>query len=94
MQIKNTSLSFIFIFFSNFIFAQGILGKINAAIKKDTNSNIINQIVKQNDLVTKGNAPSEEDIINGLKEALTIGTNNSIKKLGVENGFFNDAGKQ
>jgi hypothetical protein len=71
--------------------AQGILGKINNAIKKDSASSVINQIVKQVETTSKGSALSEEEIINGLKEALTIGTNNSTKKLGVENGFFNDA---
>lgn len=71
--------------------AQGILGKINNAIKKDSGSNVINQIAKQVETNSKGSVLSEEEIINGLKEALTIGTNNSTKKLGVENGFFNDA---
>jgi hypothetical protein len=71
--------------------AQGILGKINNAIKKDSGSSVINQIVKQVETNSKGSILSEEEIINGLKEALTIGTNNSTKKLGVENGFFNDA---
>lgn len=71
--------------------AQGILGKINNAIKKDSGSSVINQMVKQVETTSKGSVLSEEEIINGLKEALTIGTNNSTKKLGVENGFFNDA---
>ncbi len=73
------------------IHAQGIFGKINQAIKKDSGSSVINQIAKQISSDTKGASLSNEDIINGLKEALTIGTTNSTKKLGAADGFFNDA---
>ena len=34
---------------------------------------------------------TNDDIISGLKEALTIGTQNSAKKLGTVDGFFKDA---
>ena len=91
MKIKYSFLVITFILFSNFILAQGILGKINSVVKKYSSSNVIDQIVKQTDILTKDGSPSEEDVINGLKEALTVGAKNSIKKLGVENGFFNDA---
>lgn len=91
MLHKKIVSSFVLIIVSKFIMAQGILGKINNAINKDTSSNVLNQIVKKVETTSKGSSLSEEEIINGLKEALTIGTNNSTKKLGVENGFFNDA---
>ncbi len=76
---------------SSVIQAQGIFDKINHAIKKDSSSSVITQITKQISSETKGTSLSNEDIINGLKEALTIGTNNSTKKLGAADGFFNDA---
>ena len=40
---------------------------------------------------TSGNGLSNEDIINGLKDALRVGTDSSAKRLSKLNGFFSDA---
>ena len=40
---------------------------------------------------TSGTNLSNDDIINGLKEALRVGTDSSTKKLSKLNGFFSDA---
>lgn len=74
------------------VHAQGILGKINKAVKTDSSKNVLSTI---NNTIsgsgTKGGSLSKEEIINGLKEALSVGTNNSTKKLGSVDGFFKDA---
>ena len=70
----------------------GILGKINKAVKTDSSKGVLNTI---NNTVSggsgKGGSLSKDEIINGLKEALSVGTNNSTKKLGSVDGFFKDA---
>ncbi|MBC7509230.1 MAG: DUF4197 domain-containing protein [Ferruginibacter sp.] len=72
--------------------AQGILGKINKAVKKDSSSNVLSTISSRvSGSGGKGGSLSKEEIINGLKEALSVGTNNSTKKLGGVDGFFKDA---
>ena len=72
--------------------AQGILGKINKAVKKDSSSNVLSTISSTaSGLGGKGGSLSKQEIINGLKEALSVGTNNSTKKLGGVDGFFKDA---
>ncbi|MEI8053444.1 MAG: DUF4197 domain-containing protein [Bacteroidota bacterium] len=72
--------------------AQGILDKMNKAMSKDTNSNnAINLVTKTVTGNTSGKTLSNDDIISGLKEALTIGTKNSAAKLGTVDGFFKDA---
>lgn len=38
-----------------------------------------------------GNRLSQDEIINGLKEALSVGSSNSVTRLGVTDGFFKDA---
>jgi Protein of unknown function (DUF4197) len=40
---------------------------------------------------SSGNGLSNDDIINGLKEALRVGTDSSAKRLSKLNGFFGDA---
>lgn len=40
---------------------------------------------------TSGSGLSNEDIINGLKDALRVGTDSSAKRLSKLNGFFSDA---
>jgi hypothetical protein len=40
---------------------------------------------------TSGSSLSNDDIINGLKEALRVGTDSSAKRLNKLNGFFGDA---
>lgn len=39
-----------------------------------------------------GNAPSDDkSVVNGLKEALAVGTDRAVKSLGQENGYFGNA---
>lgn len=68
--------------------AQGIKGILNKVTKKDsTGKSILSKV--QLPQATK--SLSNDDIINGLKEALRVGTDSSSKKLGKLDGFFGDA---
>ncbi len=67
----------------------GLLGGINKALGKDSNSNVISSVSKT--LGGGGSSLSNEEIIKGLKEALSVGAENSTKKLGKLDGFFTDA---
>ena len=74
--------------------AQGILDKVKNTVtgSKDSSSgNIINTVTKTVTGDSKSGSLSNDDIIKGLKEALTLGTQNSTKKLGSVDGFFKDA---
>lgn len=74
------------------VHAQGILDKLNKATKKDSSKSVLSTIDKTlSGSGSKGNSLSKDEIINGLKEALSVGTNNSAKKLGSVDGFFKDA---
>jgi hypothetical protein len=68
------------------------LNKIKKSVTgKDTSTtNIVNAATKKITDTNKGSL-TNDDIISGLKEALTIGTQNSAKKLGIVDGFFKDA---
>lgn len=68
------------------------LNKIKKSVTgKDTSTaNIVNAATKSITGTNKGSL-TNDDIISGLKEALTIGTQNSAKKLGAVDGFFKDA---
>ncbi|HVG40447.1 MAG TPA: DUF4197 domain-containing protein [Chitinophagaceae bacterium] len=68
--------------------AQGIKNVLNKATKKDSaGNNSINTIFKK----TSANGLTSDEIINGLKEALSIGTENAAQKLARTDGFFKDA---
>lgn len=87
--MKNYTLLLFSILFINLASAQGILGKINKAVKGDSSkgSTLLNKA-----LGTKGGGSlSNEEIISGLKEALTIGTDSSAKRLNKVDGFFANA---
>lgn len=72
--------------------AQGILGNINKAVKKDSSkNNVLSTVGKAISGDGKKTDLSNEDIISGLKEALTVGTKNSAQRLGSADGFFKDA---
>lgn len=69
--------------------AQGILGKLNKAVKGDSSKagSILNKA-----LGSKGTSSlSNDEIIQGLKEALTIGTDSSARRLNKADGFFANA---
>jgi len=59
------------------VFAQTIKGLFDKVTKSNT--------------ATSGSGLSNEDIINGLKDALRVGTDSSAKRLSKLNGFFSDA---
>jgi len=74
--------------FSN-VHAQGYKDMLRKAIKKDSSGNTaLNKVLKS---PGTGAGLSNDDIINGLKEALRVGTDSSTKKLGSLDGFFGDA---
>lgn len=65
--------------------AQGIKGLLKKVVKDST----VNSVISSNP--TKGSGLSSSEIIGGLKEALTVGADNSTKKLSLVDGFFKDA---
>jgi hypothetical protein len=72
----------------SFANAQGLLNKIKKATSKDSSGNIISGI---NKAIPGGKGLSNDEIINGLKEALTIGTDSAAKRLNKTDGFFANA---
>lgn len=66
----------------------GILGKIKKAVAKDSSSNVLSNVGKQ---ISSGKGLSNDEIISGLKEALSIGTDSAAKKLNKADGFFANA---
>ncbi len=65
---------------------KGLLGQVNKALGKDSAK--LQSVTAKNAV---GSSLSNEEIIKGLKEALTIGTDSSTKKLSRVDGFFTDA---
>lgn len=65
---------------------KGLLGQVNKALGKDSTK--LNSVVSK---TSGGSSLSNEEIIKGLKEALTIGTDSSTKRLSKLDGFFADA---
>ena len=72
----------------SFANGQGIFGKINKALNKDTGNKIFNSIGKSS---ASGKGLSNADIINGLKEALSVGAENTSKNLNATDGYFKNA---
>ena len=66
--------------------AQGILGNINKALKKDSSKNILSSLGQ-----SKGGGLSNDDIISGLKEALRVATDSSTSILSKTDGYFGNA---
>jgi len=58
---------------------------------KDTGAATIINAASQTITGNNKGSLTNDDIVSGLKEALTIGTQNSAKKLGTVDGFFKDA---
>lgn len=73
------------------VHAQGILGGLKKEAKKDSSSSVLSSISKTLSGSGGGKSLSNDEIINGLKEALSVGTNKSTLKLGSVDGFFKDA---
>ena len=67
------------------IFAQGIFDKIKkAATGKDSSKNILTSIKSGG----AGKGLSNDDIVNGLREALRVATDSTSKTLGSAGGYF------
>lgn len=68
------------------------LDKIKKSVTgKDTSTAKVINSATQTIIGNKKGSLTNDEIISGLKEALTIGTQNSAKKLGTVDGFFKDA---
>ena len=65
---------------------KGLLGQVNKALGKDSSK--LQSVTSKN---LGGSSLSNEEIIKGLKEALSIGTDSSTKRLSRVDGFFTDA---
>ena len=83
---KFTILAAVLISFST-LHAQGILNKIKKAASKDSTGAIFSGLGKP----AGGKMLSNDEIIKGLKEALSIGTDSAAKKLNRADGFFANA---
>ena len=70
---------------------QGLFGKINKVLNKDSSNKILNTIGSSSASGSLGKGLSSDEIINGLKEALSVGAENTSKNLSVTDGFFKNA---
>lgn len=70
--------------------AQGIKGWMDKVTKKDTSGKTILDRVLKNGPATTGGL-SNDEIINGLKEALRVGSDSTSTRLSKVDGFFADA---
>ena len=75
----------------SFVNAQGILGKIKKATSKDSSGNIMSTIGKTVSPGGNRKKLTNDEIINNLKEALTIGTDSASKRLHKTDAFFTNA---
>ncbi len=78
---------FLFLFISHFTYqvnAQGFLDKLNKAVKKDSTKNILSTIKG----ASSGGGLSNADIISGLKDALRVATDSTVKTLNITDGYF------
>ena len=66
--------------------AQGLKGLIKKATKDSSVTKVVSQLPGSS---SKG--LSNDDVISGLKEALTVGANNGTNKLSMVDGFFKEA---
>lgn len=83
----------LFLFFFSFsaliaVNAQGIKGSLIKLAKKDSGS-ALSKVA--GNLPSGGGSLSNDEIVKGLREALSIGTNNSTIKLNKADGFFANA---
>jgi hypothetical protein len=89
-------LSFSFCVSISALQAQGLKGLVKKATTKDTSTTTTSSNKGLLDKVMNGGAAlkgglSNDEIINGLKEALAVGSTNSTQKLSSVDGFFKDA---
>ncbi len=88
--MKKASILVFTLCISTLLSAQGLLGKINKAAKKDSSGTGLSRVGKMLG-GGGGSALSSDEIIRGLKEALTVGTEKSAQNLNKADGFFANA---
>jgi hypothetical protein len=96
---KSFILAFSFCVSISLVQAQGLKGLVKKATTKDTTSSATNSSSSGNGILGKviGGGSSlkggltNEEIINGLKEALATGSEKGTQKLSTVDGFFKDA---
>src|SRR5205085_5968303 len=71
-----------------FISSQAQFGKLLKKVTGDSSKNILSTV---KNIGGSKSSLSNDEIISGLKEALTVGTDNSTKKLSKADGFFANA---
>ena len=87
---RNIYLVLITCFTVNTVTAQGVKGLFDKISKKDSTDKTILDKITRPVTPAKG-ILSNEEIINGLREALRVGTDSSSQRLGKLDGFFADA---
>jgi hypothetical protein len=85
LVMKKVTLFFLFVTSFSVLHAQGLKGLIKKVSKDSSVTKVVSQVP------TSSKGLSNDDIIGGLKEALTVGANNSANKLSMVDGFFKDA---
>ena len=90
--MKHSFLFLAFLFLFNSLFSQTLLDKVKktAGVKDTGSAKTVNSVLSG---ITGGNSKdlTSDEIVSGLKEALTIGTKNGTGKLSAVDGFFKDA---
>lgn len=86
--MKRILLAGIAFLFATQLSAQGILDRIKKEVKKDSSGSVSNTIGSVLGGSKGGGNLSNDEIINGLKEALSVGAKNSATSLSAVDGFF------
>lgn len=71
-----------------FFYCEAQFGDLKKLVKKDSSGSILKNV--NNKLGGGNKGLSNQDIINGLKEALSVGTTNSTKMLNNPGGYFSN----
>lgn len=87
MPMKKTILFATALFCCYALSAQSLLDKLKKQTEKDS-SGVLSKVTQS---IGGGSSLSNEEIINGLKEALKVGTDSSLFHLAKVDGFFADA---
>lgn len=85
-QMRSIFQLFLFSLLSLSVSAQGLKGLIKKATSADTSGRLAKIIPAR-----KSDSLTTNDVIAGLKEALSTGTGRSVQKLSAADGFFKDA---
>ena len=89
--MKKVNILFLCVFSSAFSFAQIDLKKLKNKVQKDTSKSVLQNVQSAISQDKGGKSLSGDEIISGLKEALTKGAVNSTKILNLTDGYFGNA---